>query len=55
MDAGKARIEVTFAMDVDGILTVKAQEKTTGINQVVTVKPSYGLTLEQLKEMLKQK
>jgi len=54
MEAGKARIEVTFAMDVDGILTVKAQEKTTGINQVITVKPSYGLTLEQLKEMLKQ-
>ncbi|RZI45854.1 Hsp70 family protein [Candidatus Finniella inopinata] len=54
LPAGVARIEVTFSLDADGLLTVKAQEKTTEIYQTVTVKPSYGLTLEDLETMLQQ-
>ena len=41
--AGLARLEVTFFVDADGLLTVRANETTTGIEQKVTVKPSYGL------------
>ena len=54
LEAGVARIELTFSLDVDGLLTVKAQEKTTGIYQTVIVKPSYGLTLQDLETMLQQ-
>jgi molecular chaperone HscA len=52
MPAGMARLEVTFRVDADGLLSVEAKELTTGIEQKVEVKPSYGLTDEQVEEML---
>jgi molecular chaperone HscA len=53
MVAGAARVEITFAVDADGLLTVSAQEKMTGVSQQVEVKPSYGLTEDDLIRMLK--
>lgn len=52
MKAGVGRICVTFAVDADGLLTVSAREETTGTEQVVEVKPSYGLSEEEIKNML---
>jgi molecular chaperone HscA len=52
MTAGAARIRVTFAVDADGLLTVSATEDTTGIEQQVEVKPSYGLTEDEMSRML---
>ncbi len=52
MTAGAARVRVTFAVDADGLLTVVAAEDTTGIEAQVEVKPSYGLTEEELSAML---
>lgn len=52
MVAGAARIKVTFSVDTDGLLTVSAREETTGSNQIIEVKPSYGLTDEEIKQML---
>jgi molecular chaperone HscA len=52
LPAGAARIQVTFRVDRDGLLTVQAQEKTTGISQKVEIKPSYGLTEEELHRIL---
>ena len=52
LTAGAARILVTFAVDADGLLTVKATEDTTGIEAHVRVKPSYGLTDDEMTEML---
>jgi molecular chaperone HscA len=53
MTAGAARIRVTFAVDADGLLTVSAMETTTGIEQHVAVKPSYGLAEEEMAQMLR--
>ncbi|WP_221931016.1 Fe-S protein assembly chaperone HscA [Telmatospirillum sp. J64-1] len=53
MTAGAARIRVTFAVDADGLLTVSAEETTTGVEQHVAVKPSYGLTDDEMAQMLR--
>jgi len=52
MVAGAARIVVTFVVDPDGLLTVRATEKTTHTHQEIAVKPSYGLTEEDFRRIL---
>jgi molecular chaperone HscA len=52
MPAGMARLEVTFKVDADGLLSVHARETTTGIEQRVEVKPSYGLDDASVERML---
>ena len=52
MTAGAARIRVAFNVDADGVLTVSAQETTTGVEQQVAVKPSYGLSEDEMASML---
>src|SRR5262249_42909965 len=52
MPAGMARAEITFLVDADGILHVTAREETTGIEAAIDVKPSYGLTDEEVERML---
>jgi molecular chaperone HscA len=52
LPAGIARIEVSFTVDANGMLTVSAQELHTGIKQVVNVKPSYGLSIEEIERMI---
>ncbi len=52
MPAGIARLEITFRVDADGLLTVHARETTTGVEQRVTVKPTYGLDDETVERML---
>ena len=52
MVAGAARIRVTFSVDADGLLHVEAREQTAGVSAAVEVKPSYGLTENEITGML---
>lgn len=52
MPAGLAKVEVSFLIDADGILKVSAVELRSGISQSIEVTPKYGLTDEQMEQML---
>ncbi len=53
MTAGAARIRVTFQVDADGLLSVTAREQISGVESTVQVKPSFGLTDDEIASMLR--
>lgn len=52
MPAGLPKVEVSFLINADGILTVKAKELRSGVEQSIEVKPQYGLTDAEVEKML---
>ena len=52
MAAGAARVRVTFEVDADGLLNVAAREETSGVQASISVKPSYGLSDDEIARML---
>ncbi len=52
LPAGVARVEITYAVDADGILKVSAREVHTGVEQSIQVKPTYGLSEAEVERML---
>ncbi len=54
LPAGVPRLEVTFLIDANGILSVTATDLRTGVERSVEVKPSYGLTEEEMERMLEE-
>ena len=53
-DRGVPQIEVTFDIDVDGILSVKAREKETGVEQSVTIQGASNLNESEVEQMLEE-
>jgi molecular chaperone HscA len=54
MVAGAARVRVSFQVDADGLLDVRAREETSGVEATITVKPSYGLADDEIARMLSE-
>jgi molecular chaperone HscA len=54
MVAGAARVRVTFTVDADGLLSVAARETVSGVESTITVKPSYGLSDDEIARMLRE-